>query len=56
MKPDKGGFPADYVQFLSNIPADCVINACLSIQNEWSSSKMCFGVRKVLKRCQTSPN
>ena len=24
MKPDKGGFPADYVQFLPKVPADYV--------------------------------
>ena len=34
--------PADYVQILSKVPADYVINACLSIKNEWSSTKMCF--------------
>lgn len=42
MKPDKGGFPAENVQFLLNIPADYVINACLSIKNEWSSTKTWF--------------
>lgn len=34
--------PADYVQILSDILADYVQNASLSIKNEWSSSKMCF--------------
>ena len=47
--------PADYVQFLSNIPADCVINACLSIKNEWSSTKTWFWGAKGFNKMPNFP-